>query len=168
MTDTDAHAPEAIFSPDDGVDTLWMTSYQGEILGEILFGRLADCLVDADQARKMRVLSTLERKTKEALVPSLERAGILTEPDPATVSSAEGLADALATTPWADVVGSIEAITNQYLALYRRIGELDPTEIEASELLVAHELALREFGRREVAGETATSLDAVTALPHLR
>ncbi len=167
MTDTEAEAPEAIFSPDDGVDSLWIKSYQGEILGEILFTRLADRLA-ADQARKMRVLSTLERKTKEALVPSLVRAGISTEPDPDTVSAAEGLADALATTTWADLVGSFEAITTQYLALYRRIGELDPSENEASELLVAHEVALREFGRREARGESGTSLDAITALPHMQ
>ena len=30
----------------------------------------------------MRVLATLERRTKEAVAPALERAGISTEPDP--------------------------------------------------------------------------------------
>ena len=50
--------------------------------------------------------------------------------------------------------------------MYRRIGELDPTETEASELLVAHELALREFARAEIAGDTATSLDRIKALAH--
>ena len=30
----------------------------------------------------MRVLATLERRTKEATAPALERAGISTDPDP--------------------------------------------------------------------------------------
>jgi len=167
VTGTDAEVPEAIFSPDDPVGALWIKSYQGEVLGEVLFGRLADQLDDPDRAGKMRVLCTLERRTKEALAPSLRRAGISTEPDPGTVSAGEALADALASLSWAEVVGSFEAITTQYLALYARIGELDPSEQEAADLLMAHEVALREFGRREIAGASGSSLDAVTALPHM-
>jgi hypothetical protein len=168
MTATEAGAPEAIFSPDDPVETLWITSYQGEVLGEIFFGRMADQYDGADQSRKMTVMCTLERKTKEALVPALTRAGVSTEADPETVSGAEGLADAMAGVSWADFMGSLEAITSQYLALYTRIGELDPSEQAAADLLVAHELAIRDFGRKELAGEVDTSLDAVTALLHMR
>ena len=32
----------------------------------------------------MRMLATLERRTKEATAPALERAGVSTEPDPET------------------------------------------------------------------------------------
>jgi hypothetical protein len=167
-TDTDAGAPEAIFTADEAVGSLWIKSYQGEVLGEVLFARLAGQLDDPAHAALMRVLSTLEARTREAIAPALERAGISTEADPETVKGAEALADALATLSWADIMGSFEAVTTQYLAMYARIGELDPGESEAADLLVAHELALREVGRLEGAGHSDTSLDAVNALPHMR
>jgi hypothetical protein len=157
-----------MYSPDDEVATLWIKAYQGEVLGEILFGRAADLLANPDQAHKMRVLSTLERKTKEAMIPSLQRAGISTEPDPETVTSAEALGEASAAAPWADLMASLEPITTQYAAMYARIGELDPTESATADLLVAHELALRDFGRKEIIGSTEDSLDAISALPHMR
>jgi hypothetical protein len=171
MTDTKddpVAPPDAIFSPDDTVETLWIKSYQGEILGEVLFGGIAEQQKDAENARKMQVLCTLERKTKEALVHSLQRAGISTEPDPETVSTAKALVDGSAAISWSDILGSFETITTQYAALYARIGELDPSEQATADLLVAHELALRDFARKELAGDTEGSLAAIEALPHLR
>lgn len=168
MAATEAGTPESIFSPDDPVEALWIKAYQGEVLGETLFARMADTYEDPEQSRKMRRVRDLERSTREALVPSLTRAGISTEPDPETVVEAEALADALAGITWAEFMGSFEAITTQYLGLYTRIGELDPSEQAAADLLVAHEVALREFGRREVTGDAEASLDAVNALPHMR
>jgi hypothetical protein len=112
-------------------------------------------------------LSTMERKTKEAMAPSLQRAGLSTEPDPDTVRAAASLADGLAAIPWVEFVASFAPVTAQYSAMYVRIGELDPSERETADLLVAHEAALQEFGRREVAGNGEDSLAAVVALPHM-
>ena len=39
----------------------------------------------------MRVLATLERRTKEAAAPALERAGVSTEPDPEMEAMAAAL-----------------------------------------------------------------------------
>ena len=44
------------------------------------------------------------------------------------------------------------AITGQFLPLYRRIGELDPSEHDVAELLVAHEEALRDFAASRAGG----------------
>jgi hypothetical protein len=115
----------------------------------------------------MRVLAELERRTKESIAPALERAGLSTEPDPESLSTAEALSGA-ASTPWNDLLATFEPITSQFCAMYRRIGELDPSESETSELLVAHELALRNFARAEIAGDTATSLDQIKALAHMQ
>jgi len=100
------------------------------------------------------------------LARALERAGLSTEPDPESLQAAEALSGA-ATTPWNDLMATFELFTAQFCALYRRIGELDPSERETSELLVAHELALRDFARAEIAGDTATSLDPINALAHM-
>jgi hypothetical protein len=171
VSDTGADAqsppvPPPFFSATDPLDELWVRAYQGEVLGEALFGRLADRLDDPDQAAKMRVLATLECKTKEAIAPALERAGLSTEPDPEMATLAEALASA--DLPWLEFLGATEAITAQFIPLYERIGELDPAERAASELLVAHEAALRSFARAELEGDTTSSLDAVEALPHMR
>jgi hypothetical protein len=169
MTDTDATGTQdfqQIFSEDDPINVLWVKAYQGEVLGEALFGRMADRMDDADHAAKMRVLEKLERRTKEAIVPALERAGLSTEPDPESIKTAEALAEA-ASTPWKDLLATFEPITSQFCLMYRRIGELDPSEQDAADLLVAHEAALCDFARAEIAGDTETSLDQVNALAHM-
>ena len=170
MTDTDATGTqdfEQIFSEDDPLNVLWVEAYQGEVLGEALFGRMADQLDDEDHVAKMRVLAELERRTKEAVAPALERAGLSTAPDDESLRNAEALAGA-ATMPWKDLMATFEPITSQFCAMYRRIGELDTSEKETSDLLVAHELALRAFARAEIAGDTERSLDQITALAHMR
>ncbi len=157
--------PSPIFTPEDSLDELWVRAYQGEVLGEALFGRIADRLDDEARAAKMRRLATLERRTKEAIAPALERAGLPTEPDPEMATLADALAVDL---PWEDFLGATEAITAQYIPLYRRLGELDPSEQDTSDLLVAHEAALRAFARAELAGDTTTSLEEINALAHMR
>jgi hypothetical protein len=163
----DAQDFEHIFSPDDPVDVLWVKAYQGEVLGEALFGGMAERMDDEEHATKMRVLATLERRTKEAMVPALERAGLSTDPDPESLQTAEALVGA-ANTPWLDLLATFEPITSQFCAMYRRIGELDGSELQTSDLLVAHELALRAFARAEIAGDTETSLEQVNALAHMK
>jgi hypothetical protein len=157
--------PSPIFSPEDPLDVLWVRAYQGEVLGEALFGLLAERLADPARAAKLRRLSTLERRTKQAIAPALARAGLSTAPDPEMQTLAEALAVDM---PWADFLAATEAITEQFIPLYRRIGELDPSEQDASDLLVAHEAALRAFARAELEGRTDSSLAAIDALAHER
>jgi hypothetical protein len=158
----------SISSPDDSLESLWVKSYQGEILGEILFKRIAEQIPDPERRDKMQVLSTLERRTKEMMVPSLERAGISTDSDPDTLAAAETLAEASVAMSWIELMGTFEPITTKFAAMYARIAELDPSEQAVSDLLVAHEYALREFGRKEVAGDVDESLRAIHDLPHMQ
>jgi len=167
-TDVDAVTP--IFSSEDPLADLWVRAYQGEVLGEALFGGIADQLDhdDPEHARKMRVLATLERRTKEATAPALERAGLPTEPDPEMLATAEALLPGAVAMTWDDLIGTIGPITAQYIPLYERIGELSPEERETAGLLVAHEEALRDFALAELAGDVGTSLDPICALAHMR
>ena len=171
MSDTETNAgaeaesaPSPLFSPDDPLAELWVKAYQGEVLGEAIFGHMADHLDDPGRAAKLRVLSTLERRTKEAIAPSMERAGLPTAADPEMLTLGEALAQDVG---WDDFLRATEAITQQYIPLYQRSGELDPSEQDASDLLVAHEAALRAFARAELSGETETSLDQINALAHM-
>lgn len=170
MADTqieEAVDAETMYSDDDPIETLWVKTFDGEVLGEVLFARMAERFKDPDHVHKMQALSLLERRTKDALVAPMQRAGLSTEPDAKTIAEAEALAEALAEVAWIDFMGSFEPITTQYAAMYARIGELDPTEQAIADLLVAHEMALQEFARLERAGKGRTSLSAIEALPHL-
>ncbi len=145
-----------------------MKAYQGEVLGEALFGAIAENLGDPDQADKMRMLATLERRTKEATAPALERAGLPTEPDPEVEATATALLPGALSMTWTDLMATIGPITAQYIPLYQRIGELSPSERATADLLVAHEAALRDFARAEIAGDRSTSLGPILALAHMR
>ena len=139
---------------------LWVKAYQGEVLGEALFGRIADQLDDEEHTAKMRVLATLERRTKEAIAPALERAGLSTEPDP-EIPGARRRPGRAAATPWDDLLATFEPITSQFSAMYRRIGELDPVrarDVRAAGRARARAAQLRP-GRNWRATPT-TSLDA--------
>jgi hypothetical protein len=166
MPDT-ANAPEPIFTSEEGLEELWVKAYQGEVLGELLFGGIAEQLADPDQAAKMKVVATLERRTKEATAPALERAGVSTDPDPEMQVMATVLIPGALEMTWSDLMATIGPITEQYIPLYQRIGELSPAERDTADLLVAHEVALREFAAAEVAGDRVGSLQPITALAHM-
>ena len=116
----------------------------------------------------MRVLATLEHRTKEAARPALERAGLSTDPDPETEATATALLPGALALTWDDLMATFGPITAQYIPLYQRIGELSPAERETADLLVAHEAALSDFARAEADGHGTTSLDSIKALAHMR
>jgi hypothetical protein len=173
VTDTEsATDPGAAFVPifgsDEPLSEILTKAYQGEVLGEALFGGIAAQLTDEEHAGKMRLLSDLERRTKEAAVPALVRAGVDTAPDPDMLSTAQALVPDAVAMGWEELMVSFEPITSQYIPLYQRIAELNPAEREISELLVAHERALAAFARAELAGLGSTSLEPIQALAHMR
>ena len=81
--------------------------------------------------------------------------GLSTAADEQTVREAKALGDAVAGLAWTDFLSAFDPITTQFIALYERIGEVVVADGAESELLVAHELALREFARREIAGRSS-------------
>jgi hypothetical protein len=149
-------------------DELLIEAYQGEVLGEALFGALAERCADddADRRAKLDVLTRLERCTKDAMRPAFERRGIDTAPAPTTLDTAATFADAAAAMPWRELLASFEPTTAKYVAVYEALGAAgeDPALVA---LLLQHERALAEFARRELAGETATSTRPILELPHV-
>jgi hypothetical protein len=163
----EAPTPDAVFTPEDDLATLWFKAYQGEVSGEVLFGIVAASAEDPDHRRKMELLTRLEERTKQACVPAMVRNGLSSEPDAQTVRDAEALAEVVVTLPWTEFLSAFESITTQFIALYERIGVLADADRAESELLVAHETALAEFARRELAGRSEDSTELIEALPHM-
>lgn len=143
---------------------LWVKSYQGEVLGEAYFSHLARNTVDPGHRAKLDVLTALECCTKELLAPTLTRLGISTDPDPAIIEGVSKITDF----DYERMVSGLPAVVADYLVSYSRLRELvAPEDAHTVDLLIAHELALEVFARREVAGETGRSLEPIRALAHV-
>ena len=148
---------------------LWVESYQGEVLGEALFGLLAAREGDPGRRHQLEVLTVLERATKELAEPVLESRRIDGGDTAATVASAKALADSVADISWEELLGSIEPVTVEFLAKYRELVELaeDEDERSVAEAYVAHERALAGFARRCLGQEDGEPLAPILALPHV-
>jgi len=148
---------------------LWVESYQGEVLGETLFGLLAGREKDADRRHQLELLTLLERATKELAEPVFERHAFERGDTDATVIAAAKLADAVSGMTWEEFLTSFEPITTEFLAKYRQLVSLasDDTERSIAEAYVAHEEALAAFARRALGHEAGEPLQAILALPHV-
>jgi hypothetical protein len=152
-----------------GADDLWVESYQGEVLGETLFGLLAEREHEPTRRHQLEVLTRLERSTKVLAEPVLAHRRIDRGDTAASVSNATELADALATLAWEDFAASILPVTAEFLAKYHELVELavDAAELDVARAYVAHEEALATFARRASGQESGDPLDEVLALPHV-
>jgi hypothetical protein len=152
-----------------GAEELWVESYQGEVLGEALFGLLADRQQDSLRKHQLEVLTLLERATKELGEPVLRRRDLDLGDTAATIATAKGYADAVADLPWDKFLGSFGPVTAEFLAKYRQLVDLaeDEDERAIAEAYVAHEEALAAFARRALGSEPGEPLDEILALPHV-
>ncbi len=146
-----------------------MESYQGEVLGETVFGWLAEREKNPERLHQLQVLTLLERTTKELAEPVFERRGIERGDTEATVAAAFETASAVAGLPWEDFMAGIVPITVEFLGKYRQLVELAPDDFERqiAEAYVAHEEALASFARRSLGQEAGEPLERILALPHV-
>ncbi len=152
-----------------GVHDLWVESYQGEVLGETLFGLLADREEDSGRRHQLETLTLLERATKEIAEPVFERRMFERGDTAASVKAATELAEAVAPMSWPEFLESFEPVTSQFLAKYRELVTLaeDDAERAIAEAYVAHEEALAAFARRALGKEEGEPLEPILALPHV-
>ena len=150
-------------------DELWVEVYQGEVLGEALFGLLTEREQDPARRRQLETLVVLERSTKELAAPVLARRALEPGDTAMTIASAAAMADAVGAMPWERFVASLEPGTAEFLAKYRRLVELaeDDSEREVAETYVAHERALASFARRALGQEPGEPLEPILSLPHV-
>jgi len=150
-------------------DELWVESYQGEVLGETLFGVLAEREADPERRSQLVVLTRLERSTKELAEPVFEWRSLDRGDTAATVAEATDLADVVGPMTWPEFLGSFEPVTSQFLAKYRELVGLasDDRERAIAEAYVAHEEALAAWARRSLGQEVGEPLQLILALPHV-
>jgi hypothetical protein len=152
-----------------GADELWIESYQGEVLGETLFGLLAEREEDPVRHHQLEVLTLLERSTKLLAEPVLENRQLDRGDTEGSVSNAKAFADAFEGVAWADFAASILPVTEEFLAKYHQLVELavDDPELDVAKAYVAHEEALATFARRASGQESGDPLEEILVLPHV-
>jgi hypothetical protein len=152
-----------------GADELWVESYQGEVIGEVWFGLLAERQDDPVRRHHLEVLTLLERATKELAEPVFDWRALDRGDTATSIASAKALADADAGMTWDQFLELLVSLTTDFLVKYRQLVELtgDERERRIAEAYVAHEEAIATFARRSLELEDGEPLEAILALPHV-
>jgi hypothetical protein len=153
---------------DVDTNTLWRESYQGEVLGETLFGILAENEQDPDRRHQLEVLTLLETATKGIAEPLFDR-GMDRGDLETTIAAAKQFAEGAMASKWEDFAGAVLAATGTFLEKYHALVEAasDDEEREIAEAYVAHEEALATWARRAMGAEDGDPLEEILALPHV-
>jgi hypothetical protein len=140
--------------------------YQGEVLGEAFFGRCLELETDPARRYKWANLQQLETETKARLRPFLMRLGISLVQKDVSGQIAE-FTDGFAQKSWAEHMEGIAGVTDFYLGKFREIEAAAPTsERDMAKAMVAHEVAINNFAKRELAGDPGNSLSDVVDQLH--
>ena len=143
----------------DGVVQAW----QGELWGKVFFEQLAVATDDADHRAKWQVLAVLEEATGNRIEPLI--AGDSDLPSASAYRSVESALAVYQDLPWHEAMERMMLILDPAIERFRELLAQAPAEErEAMQILVDHEIALKQFAERELAGDNATSLDPVRAV----
>ena len=140
----------------DGIRQAW----QGEVWGQAFFERLAAATDDADQRVKWYVLAELEEATGNRLAPLVP--GSEEPPSADSYRPVESAVAAYAALPWGVAMERMMTILDPAIERFRELLAQAPAEErDTVQILFDHEVALKRFAERELAGEADTSLDPV-------
>lgn len=143
----------------DGIREAW----QGELWGKAFFERLATATDDAGQRVKWQVLAELEKVTGNRLAPLVDDAEESSSVD--AYRPLESAVAAYAALPWGVAMERMTTILDPAIERFRELLAQAPAEErDTVQILVDHEVALKRFAERELAGETDTSLDPIRAV----
>jgi len=145
----------------DGYQASLHRAWVGERQGEVFFATLAELTADPEMKRKWTLLAELERRVGIAL----ERIVDVPEDEVVGTDSVETAARRFAAEPLAEGMASLVAVIDAAVEAYNTMRETGP-KAHATELdiLARHEIALQTFVRREVALQSADSLEEVESL----
>lgn len=135
--------------------------YQGEVLGEAVFGRWLQLEKDPVRRYKWANLQQLETETKARLRPFLMRLGLSVAQNDVS-NQVEEYSKGYADKSWSEHMKLMVEVTDFYLEKFREIEAAAPDgEREIARSMVIHETALNEFAKRELAGDADDSLAGV-------
>jgi hypothetical protein len=136
-----------------------LRAYEGELVGEALYRRLAEASQDADRRLKLMLIADVERRTNRLLQPLAERFQV--HALPARIDEAvQRRVVELQVLSWKDFARKAASDWPPYIAQFQVLRDLAPTPDQATlQVVVDHEVALVEFIRLECAdAPIATSI----------
>ena len=137
----------------DGILSAW----QGEQWGREFFELLAAATDDADRRAKWEVLAELERATGDTLAPLVADDADASAEERPNLGAAAAAYGAL---PYAEALQQMMTLVEPAIERFRGLLGMAPEEHrEAMQILLDHEVAIEQFAKRELAGETEASLD---------
>ncbi|MCY3858887.1 MAG: hypothetical protein OXG25_08255 [Gammaproteobacteria bacterium] len=138
-------------------------AWQGELWGKAFFERLAVATDDSDEQAKWQVLAELEEVTGNRIAPL-----VADTTHPPLASSHRSLDSALElyeALPWREAMERMMGILDPAIERFRDLlAQAPAAERDAVQILVDHEIALKLFAEREIAGDGVSSLDPVRAV----
>ena len=149
---------------DEEFARLLVWAYRGELVGEAMFGALADAWAIEGRGEQMLVLAELERRMALALVPLLRRYSLDGGDDERSRRTGRESAAAIAGKGWDDFLKQSAPATDAALARYHRLRDLAPDPDRVIDELIAHEEALQAYAVAEMIGDAGRSLEPVRAV----
>ena len=144
---------------DEGLRAAWL----GEQRGKAFFEQLAEATADATQRAKWGVLAKLEEVTGKCLEPLVRMDQ--EAPAGANAKLTAGAATSYAQLPLAVALRQMKSVVDPAIDRFELLLKKAPeAHREVVQILVDHEVALRIFVDRELAGDSAKSLDATHAV----
>ena len=138
-------------------------AWQGELWGQAFFEQLAAATDDADHRAKWQVLAELEEAVGNRLAPLVDD-----ESDPPLASAYRSLDSAVEVyeaLPWLVAMERMMIILDAAIERFRELLDQAPLEErDTVQILFDHEVALKQFAERELAGDGAKSLGPVRAV----
>jgi hypothetical protein len=142
----------------DAYRRLLLDAYNGELLGEALFGAFA-ARESGERAEKLRVLQRIEGTTASQLRPLLNAAGVGVTAEDEASARAPGTQIGEAGIDWDGFVKGLHDALPEYLAAFVRLRSIAPDASDpALVALVNHEQAINAFAELELAGKPECSL----------
>lgn len=140
-----------------------LQAWRGEQWGRAFFEQLAEATNDPEHRAKWKVLAELEEETGNRLAPLLgDDAEPTSAEDFPPVDTAVAAYSRLA---WPQALEQMMTILDPAIERFRALLAMAPDEDrETVQLLFDHEVALKRFAQRELAGNPETSLEPVRAV----
>ncbi len=136
-----------------------------EVLGEIVFDAAARWARTPERREKWLRLRELEARTRRRLLEFLETHREHAQPPRLPRLTGRAVGTALGLLPWSLAMRTLERGTRAYLETFERLARnATGSEGEFFCYVVAHEQAIAEFARRELAGQAQRSLEPVARL----
>lgn len=143
----------------EGIRLAW----QGEQWGQAFFERLAKSTEDAGHRAKWRVLAELEEATGARLAPLVDdRTAVSLDEE---IRPLDAAVAAYSRLPWPEAMQQMMIVLDPAIERFSELLVMAPEEDrETVQILFDHEVALKQFAERELAGDSQCSLDPICAV----